>query len=99
MDNLHHQPPPLHNHPYSPQQSLPVKRTHNTIITKDTINIAHGERYDLELIANNPGIWIAHCHELHHADAGMVIPLIYEGYTLNLSSMKNTNTISHTAHQ
>ncbi len=71
----------------------------NAIITKDTINIAPGERYDLELIANNPGIWITHCHELHHADAGMVIPLIYEGYSLNLSQMKNTNTISHTTHQ
>ena len=70
----------------------------NAIITKDTVNIAPGERYDLELIANNPGIWITHCHELHHADAGMVIPLIYEGYNLNLSSMKNTNPISHDKH-
>lgn len=72
----------------------------NAIITKDTINIAPGERYDVELIANNPGIWITHCHELHHADAGMVIPLIYEGYSLNLSSLKNTNTVmSHAQHQ
>jgi manganese oxidase len=33
---------------------------------KDTINIAPGERYDLEIDADNPGTWVFHCHILSH---------------------------------
>ena len=33
---------------------------------KDTINIAPGERYDLEFVADNPGTWVFHCHILSH---------------------------------
>jgi FtsP/CotA-like multicopper oxidase with cupredoxin domain len=35
-------------------------------LMKDTINIAPGERYDLEVLADNPGTWIFHCHILSH---------------------------------
>jgi FtsP/CotA-like multicopper oxidase with cupredoxin domain len=35
-------------------------------LTKDTINVAPGERYDIEFIANKPGQWMFHCHILHH---------------------------------
>lgn len=35
-------------------------------LTKDTISIAPGERYDVEFIATEPGIWVFHCHILHH---------------------------------
>lgn len=48
-------------------------------LIRDTLPIAPGERYDIEVIANNPGIWVFHCHELHHADGGMIVPLAYEG--------------------
>lgn len=51
-------------------------------LTRDTISVAPGERYDIEFTASNPGIWMLHCHELHHADAGMVMPVVYDGFTL-----------------
>lgn len=51
-------------------------------LTRDTISVAPGERYDIEWTATNPGIWMIHCHELHHADAGMVMPLVYDGFEL-----------------
>lgn len=50
--------------------------------TRDTITLAPGERYDIEVVANNPGVWLIHCHELHHADGGMIMPLLYEGFVL-----------------
>jgi plastocyanin len=48
-------------------------------ITKDTIMIAPGERYDLLLVADNPGVWMVHCHIENHADNGMMTLIQYEG--------------------
>lgn len=35
-------------------------------LTKDTILVGPGERYDLEFTANTTGKWLFHCHILHH---------------------------------
>jgi plastocyanin len=48
-------------------------------LTKDTVLIAPGERYDLELIGDNPGVWMFHCHIENHADNGMMSLIAYEG--------------------
>ena len=37
-----------------------------------------GEVYDIEFTANNPGVWMFHCHELHHAAGGMIAKVVYE---------------------
>ncbi len=47
-------------------------------LTKNVINVAPGESYDIEFVADNPGRWVFHCHELHHADAGMITLIQYE---------------------
>lgn len=47
-------------------------------LTKNAITVMPGESYDIEFIANNPGTWLFHCHELHHADLGMVTLIKYE---------------------
>ena len=52
-------------------------------LTRNTITLHPGETYDIEFVANNPGIWLFHCHELHHADGGMIVPVIYEGFSLS----------------
>ncbi len=52
-------------------------------LTRNTIPIHPGETYDIEFVANNPGIWLFHCHELHHADGGMIVPVVYEGFSLS----------------
>lgn len=41
---------------------------------KDTVLIGAGETVDLLLDASNPGNWLAHCHILEHAAAGMTMP-------------------------
>ncbi len=45
----------------------------------DTLNIAPGERYEIAFKADNPGIWMDHCHNLEHARIGMVMHLTYDG--------------------
>jgi len=36
---------------------------------------------DVAFAANNPGVWMFHCHILLHADMGMVTTIIYSGYS------------------
>ncbi|MBI5742702.1 MAG: copper oxidase [Candidatus Niyogibacteria bacterium] len=47
-------------------------------LTRNTQPIHPGETYDIEFVADNPGTWLFHCHELHHADGGMIAPVVYE---------------------
>ena len=37
------------------------------------------ESYDIAFVANNPGIWIDHCHNLPHATQGLIAHLMYQG--------------------
>ncbi len=46
---------------------------------KDTVLIGPAERYDLEFIADNPGVWMFHCHIEHHMANGMMTVIQYEG--------------------
>ena len=48
-------------------------------LTKDTILIGPGERYDLELVGDNPGVWMFHCHMENHAANGMMSLIQYDG--------------------
>lgn len=50
----------------------------------DTLDVAPGERWDVIIAVNNPGVWAFHCHTLSHAEApsgmfGLVTVLIVEG--------------------
>ena len=45
----------------------------------DSLNVLEGETYDIAFVADNPGIWLDHCHQLKHAQQGMVAHLMYEG--------------------
>lgn len=49
-------------------------------IIKDTLNLQPGEEYVVAFEANNEGNWMFHCHDLHHASAGMVTELKYTDY-------------------
>ena len=45
----------------------------------DSLNVLEDETYDIAFLADNPGIWLDHCHHLKHAAQGMVAHLMYEG--------------------
>ena len=45
----------------------------------DTLDLVPGETYDIAFRADNPGLWMDHCHNLQHAASGMIMHLGYEG--------------------
>jgi FtsP/CotA-like multicopper oxidase with cupredoxin domain len=45
----------------------------------DSLNVGNGESYEVAFVADNPGIWMDHCHNLPHARQGLVAHLMYEG--------------------
>jgi FtsP/CotA-like multicopper oxidase with cupredoxin domain len=47
----------------------------------DTLNVGPGEQYVVAFRADNPGIWMDHCHDLQHAADGFVMHLAYQGVT------------------
>jgi FtsP/CotA-like multicopper oxidase with cupredoxin domain len=44
----------------------------------DTLNVAPGETIEVAFKADNPGVWMDHCHNLIHATEGFVMHLLYE---------------------
>jgi FtsP/CotA-like multicopper oxidase with cupredoxin domain len=51
---------------------------------KDTITLGPGERYDIVLKADNPGIWPLHCHIGPHGTHGMHTFIVYQGFEKQL---------------
>ncbi len=47
----------------------------------DTLDVQPGDTYEVGFIADNPGLWMDHCHNLTHAAVGMSMHLMYEGIT------------------
>ncbi len=45
----------------------------------DSLDVRRGESYDIAFLADNPGVWMDHCHNLTHAADGLVAHLMYEG--------------------
>ncbi|MEU8236316.1 multicopper oxidase family protein [Actinoplanes sp. NPDC048967] len=45
----------------------------------DTLNISTGDVYEFEFVADNPGIWMDHCHNFRHGANGMIMHLAYQG--------------------
>jgi FtsP/CotA-like multicopper oxidase with cupredoxin domain len=56
----------------------------------DTLNVAPGESYEVAFRADNPGIWMDHCHNLDHAGVGMTMHLGYEGVTTPFEAGETT---------
>ncbi|NHN33299.1 multicopper oxidase family protein [Paenibacillus sp. S3N08] len=52
-------------------------------IIKDSLNLKPGEEYVVAFEADNPGDWMFHCHDLHHASAGMMTHLVYSDFKSN----------------
>lgn len=59
------------------------------VITKDTLLVKPGEQYVVAFIADNTGRWVQHCHELHHAAAGMMQGIEYADYKPSYSADPN----------
>ncbi|MGG8381549.1 multicopper oxidase family protein [Bacillus sp. R-CC1] len=72
---------PMHLHGHFFQVlSKDGKPIEGSPIVKDTLNLRPGEEYEVAFAADNPGEWMFHCHDLHHASAGMVTEVNYTDY-------------------
>jgi FtsP/CotA-like multicopper oxidase with cupredoxin domain len=47
----------------------------------DSLDVDDGDSYDVVFVADNPGIWMDHCHNLTHAQQGLIAHLMYVGVT------------------
>ncbi len=72
---------PMHLHGHFFQVlSKDGKPIEGSDLVKDTLNLKPGEQYVIAFEADNPGEWMFHCHDLHHASAGMVTEVNYSDY-------------------
>ena len=80
----------------NPSQTLHPMHLHGmdmAIVAKDgeplaqpqrinTLDLAPGDTYDVVFVADNPGTWLLHCHDLHHASnagvepGGLIVPIV-----------------------
>jgi FtsP/CotA-like multicopper oxidase with cupredoxin domain len=47
----------------------------------DSVLVGPHQTVDVAFAANNPGVWMFHCHVLLHADMGMTTSINYVGYS------------------
>lgn len=80
----------LHGHFFQvlSKNGKPIK---GSPIVKDTLNLKSGDEYVVAFKADNPGNWLFHCHDLHHATAGMVDLIKYNGFEPNFTPDSNAN--------
>jgi FtsP/CotA-like multicopper oxidase with cupredoxin domain len=71
---------PMHPHGHH-VQVLSRNGTPANGIWMDTFDVQPGEVWEVALTADNPGMWMSHCHDLAHAVQGMEFHLAYEGVT------------------
>ncbi len=45
----------------------------------DSLHVEDGATFEVAFVADNPGIWMDHCHNLQHARDGLVAHLAYSG--------------------
>lgn len=60
----------LHGHTFAMAGTAPGAR-------KDTAAVLPGRSLTVDFDADNPGLWMLHCHNVYHAEAGMMTVLGY----------------------
>jgi len=50
----------------------------DTGVRKDTVIVLPGQSLPVSFDADNPGMWAAHCHNIYHAEAGMMTVFGYQ---------------------
>ena len=46
-------------------------------LRKDTVIVRPMQTVGVDLDADNPGVWMVHCHNIYHAERGMMTTLRY----------------------
>ena len=79
----------LHGHHVVVLASDGVKATGSPWWT-DSLEVNSGQTMDVAFVADNPGIWMDHCHNLPHAKEGLVAHLMYEGVSTKFRLGRDT---------
>lgn len=74
-DDVH----PMHPHGHHVRVLSIDGRPVGTDLRMDSMEVRPGQRWTMLLTADNPGIWMDHCHNLAHARDGMMFHLAYDG--------------------
>lgn len=61
----------------------------------DSLEVLPGETYEIVLRADNPGVWMFHCHNLPHARGGLVTHMMYEGVRSRYLIGRVTNRLTN----
>jgi FtsP/CotA-like multicopper oxidase with cupredoxin domain len=61
----------LHGHTFAVREPSAGAR-------KDTVNVLPMQSLDVDFLTDNPGVWVAHCHNIYHQDSGMMTSLAYQ---------------------
>ena len=67
---------PMHLHGHTYQV---IKPDGSAGPRKDTVIVKPMQTVTVRLVADNPGVWMLHCHNGYHMDAGMMTTLNYTG--------------------
>lgn len=84
ISNLAH-PMHLHGHDFTvvAKDGEPIRPEIQQAV--NTLSVDAGETFDVVFRADNPGVWVFHCHELHHTEndgvepGGLMQMIRYEG--------------------
>ena len=71
MTNRSHALHPMHLHGHS-------FRLASSGSWQDTVLLGSMSRTSVEFVADNPGMWAVHCHNIYHAEAGMMALVGYQ---------------------
>ena len=69
----------LHGHVFS-LVAIDGRPVQGSPIRQDSVLVGPDQTVDIAFVANNPGVWMLHCHVLLHADMGMTMSVNYAGY-------------------
>jgi FtsP/CotA-like multicopper oxidase with cupredoxin domain len=69
-DTRWHHPIHLHGHSFRVLSRNGRPTPHRE--WQDTVLLSPGERVEIALVADNPGLWMLHCHVLEHQHGGMM---------------------------
>jgi FtsP/CotA-like multicopper oxidase with cupredoxin domain len=98
ISNLAH-PMHLHGHDFKviAKDGEPIRPELQQVMNTLTVN--PGETYDIAFVADNPGVWVFHCHELHHTEndgvepGGLIQVIRYQGAPASPAQPQATPTM------
>ncbi|MCL6446171.1 MAG: multicopper oxidase domain-containing protein [Alicyclobacillus sp.] len=82
MQNMSIMEHPIHLHGHSFEITSFNGRVLAPPLVKDVVNLRPMERCPIEFLANNPGNWFFHCHNLQYMRDGLATVVEYTNYPL-----------------